>query len=154
MDTSAKQRITYGILFASLTVATLLALLAPEFLETTAGAWVVAISAIVFVATLLTLTAIASFGDNLEGNSFSELVRDSTVNTTFYPWALSVYMGRWFHPVDDLSMPLGVFGPILIMFTTFGVVVLGDMLRKRGKRIYPWLLVLLGFVTGSVAWPA
>ena len=155
MDTDTRnQLITHGILFASLAVASFLALLAPQWIRTDAGAWVIGIVALVFVVTLLVLTSIASFGDSIQGNTFSELLRESTVNSTFYPWALAVYMGRWFHPVDGLSSPLGVFGPILLMASTWGIVVLGDVLKRKGKRIWPWLIVAVGFGVGVLTWPA
>lgn len=146
--------LTHLITFLSLTAASLIAVLAPQWIRTPAGAWALAIVGLAFVATLLVLTAIASFADPLPGNSFSELLRESTVDTTFYPWALAVYMGRWFHPVDGLESPLGVWGPILLMATTWGVIVLGDVLRRKGKRPWPWLVVTAGFVAGVLTWPA
>ncbi|HDP90194.1 MAG TPA: hypothetical protein ENN42_09650 [Thioalkalivibrio sp.] len=152
--TTRNQVITHLILFCSLALAMFLALLAPQWIQTTAGAWIIGIVGLVFVATLLVLTSIASFGDSIPGNTFSELLRESTLNSTFYPWALSVYMGRWFHPVDGLESPLGLFGPVLLMALTWGIIVLGDVLRKKGKRIWPWLIVALGFATGIITWPA
>ena len=155
MDASTRnQIITHGILFCSLTVAMFLALLAPQWIRTDAGGWIIGIVGLVFVATLLVLTSIASFGDSVAGNTFSELLRESTIDNAFYPWALSVYMGRWFHPVDGLETPLGVFGPVLLMAMTWGIVVLSDVLKKKGKKIWPWLVVTLGFGTGILTWPA
>lgn len=155
MDAATRnQFITHLILFLALAAAALLAVLAPQWVQTDAGAWVIGIVALVFVVTLLVLTSIASFGDDLEGNTFSELLRASTVSSTFYPWALAVYMGRWFHPVDDLASPLGVFGPVVLMAATWGMVVLGDVLKRGDRRIWPWLTVALGFVVGVVTWPA
>ena len=150
----AVQVTTHLILFLSLTAAAVLATFAPQWSRSDAGAWAVAIVGLVFVATLLVLTSIASFGDDLPGNTFSELLRESTVNTTFYPWALAVYLGRWFHPIDQLVSPLGVWGPVLLMATTWGIVVLGDILARRGKRIWPWLVVLVGYGIGVLTWPA
>ncbi len=145
---------THLILFLSLTVASALALFSPHLINTPVGGWVLGILGAIFVATLLVLTAIASFADNIEGNTFSELLRASTVGTTFYPWALSVYMGRWFHPVEQLQSPLGIWGVIVLMTTTWGIIVLGDILRRRGKRIWPWLVVTLGYIVGILTWPA
>ena len=133
---------------------TFLALLAPQWVRTPAGAWVIAIVGLVFVAALLVLTSIASFADQVPGNTFSELLRESTLDSTFYPWALAVYMGRWFHPVDGLESPLGVWGPVVLMATTWGMVVLGDVLRRQGKRLWPWLVVTIGFAVGTLTWPA
>lgn len=138
----------------SLGAAALVAVLAGGWITSTAGSWVLALIGVVFVATLLTLTSIASFLDDTEGNSFSELLRQSTLDTTFYPWALAVYMGRWFHPVDGLESPLGIWGPVVLMATTWGVVVAGDLLRRSGRRIPPWVLVTAGFVCGTLTWPA
>ncbi|MDJ0892158.1 MAG: hypothetical protein QNK18_13340 [Gammaproteobacteria bacterium] len=78
------------------------------------------------------------------------------MNTTFYPWALAVYMGRWFHPVAELQSPLGFAGgAAVLMASTWIVIVVGDLvLRRKGKRIWPWLLVTVGFGTGMLAWPA
>lgn len=155
MTTTGKTLVaTHGTVFLSLVAAILLALFAPRWVQTEAGAWAVGILALVFVATLLILTSIASFADNIDNNSFSYLLRKSTLDTTFYPWALAAYMGRWFHPVDGLDSPLGVWGPILLMAATWGMVVLGDVMRRQGKRIWPWLVVSLGFVVGTVTWPA
>jgi len=145
---------TYLILFLSLTAASLLALFSPQLIHTPAGGWVLGILGAIFVATLLVLTSIASFADKIEGNTFSELLRASTIETTFYPWALSVYMGRWFHPVEHLQSPLGIWGVILLMTTTWGIIVLGDILQRKGIRIWPWLVVTLGYIVGVLAWPA
>lgn len=156
MESTGKRTflLTQILTFLSLAGAVVLAVLAPQWIKSEAGAWVLGIIALVFVATLLVLTSIASFGDDVPGNSFSELLRASTVETTFYPWALAVYMGRWFHPIDGLSSPLGVWGPIVLMVATWGMIVLGDVLRRRHKRIWPWLVVALGFVVGMLTWPA
>ncbi len=145
---------TQLITFLALSAATFLALFAPQWVRTPAGAWVIAIVGLVFVAALLVLTSIASFADQVPGNTFSELLRESTLDSTFYPWALAVYMGRWFHPVDGLESPLGVWGPVVLMATTWGMVVLGDVLRRRGKRLWPWLVVTIGFAVGTLTWPA
>lgn len=142
------------ILFLSLTAASTLALIAPQLIDTPAGGWILGILGAVFVTTLLVLTAVASFADNIEGNTFSELLRASTIDTTFYPWALSVYMGRWFHPFEQLQSPLGIWGVIVLMITTWIMVVLGDILRRQGKRIWPWLVVTLGYTIGVLTWPA
>ena len=80
--------ITQAILFLSLTAAVLLAFFAPFWVKTEAGAWTLGILGILFVLTLLVLTGIASFADDLEGNTFSEMLRASTVNATSIP-------GRW-----------------------------------------------------------
>ena len=41
------------------------------------------------------------------------------------------------------------------MASTWIVIVVGDLvLRRKGKRIWPWLLVTVGFGTGMLAWPA
>jgi hypothetical protein len=56
--------------------------------------------------------------------------------------------------VDDLRSPLGPWGPVALMALTWGVVVLGDVLARRGQRPWPWLVVTLGFVVGSLTWPA
>lgn len=145
---------THLITFVAFTAAAFLAFLAPQWVRTPAGAWVIAIVGLVFVAALLVLTSLASFADKVPGNTFSELLRESTVDSTFYPWALAVYMGRWFHPVDGLQSPLGVWGPVVLMATTWGIVVLGDILRRRGKHPWPWLVVALGFGVGILTWPA
>lgn len=142
------------VTFLSLTAAALLAIFGPEWITTTAGSWVLAVLGLLFVATLLTLTSIASFGDEIPGNTFSELLRESTLETTFYPWALSVYMGRWFHPVDALETPLGLWGPVVLMTTTWGVVVAGDLLKRNGTPIPGWVVVAAGFLVGTFTWPA
>ena len=148
--------ISHLILFLSLTASIIIAVFSPQWITTKAGAWTLGILGIIFVVVLLVLTAIASFGDDLEGNTFSELLRASTINTTFYPWALAVYMGRWFHPVDDLQSPLGLAGgAALLMLSTWIMIVVGDIvLRKKGKRIWPWLIVTLGYGMGMLTWPA
>lgn len=154
-DTNRAFQITTNlILFLSLAVSLILAAFAPQLIDTPAGGWVLGILGSVFVATLLVLTSIASFADDIEGNTFSELLRASTIDTTFYPWALSVYMGRWFHPFEQLQSPLGIWGVIVLMITTWIMVVLGDILRKQGKRIWPWLVVTLGYTIGVLTWPA
>lgn len=145
---------TQFILFISLTASVFLAVLSPLWIKTPAGAWTLGIVGLVFVVTLLVLTSIASFADDIEGNTFSELLRKSTIDTTFYPWALSVYMGRWFHPIDDLQAPLGLAGPPVLMASTWLIIVIGDVLRRKGKRVWPWLVVALGYSVGILTWPA
>lgn len=156
MSSNTKQTfyITHLILFLSLATAVILGLFSPQWIKTEGGAWVLGILGIIFIITLLILTGIASFADNIEGNTFSELLRESTINTTFYPWALAVYMGRWFHPIDDLQSPLGIWGPMILMVLSWLVIVLGDILAKKGIRIWPWLIVISGYITGILTWPA
>jgi len=146
---------TQLILLLSLTTASLLAMLAPQWVTTTVGAWVLGIVTIIFIVVLLVLTSIASFVDDIDDNSFSLLLRKSTVETTFYPWAFAVYMGRWFHPIDDLQSPLGIAGIPVLMASTWLMIVLGDIvIRNSDKRIWPWLIVLLGYAVGILSWPA
>lgn len=155
MATEAKKTIltTHLVLLLSLAAAMLLATFGRSWIQSDAGGWVISLIGIAFVAALLLLTAL-QVGGRVPDNTLSALLRQSTVKSTFWPWGLSVYAGRWFHPVDGLESPLGLFGPIVLMAATWGIIVLGDVLAKEGKRIWPWLVVAVGFVVGSLCWPA
>lgn len=91
--------------------------------------------------------------DTLPGNTFSEMLREGAKVTTFFPWALAILIGRWFHPVDSLKPVLGNFSIPTLMITSYIIVVLGDILKKKRHPIPSWIIVLIGIVIGALCVP-
>lgn len=114
----------------------------------------------ILIGVLLIVAVIALIGidiwlvaDQIEGNTFSEMLREGARVTTFFPWALAVLIGRWFHPVDSLKPVLGNFSIPTLMITSYIVVVLGDILKKKKHPVPLWIVVIIGIVIGALCVP-
>ena len=141
-----------GVAFVAVTVAGALAVFAEELLRSTAGVvLLLPLTIVLFVA--LIAVDVPSAIDDIEGNTFSELLRAGGTQTTIFPWTLAIFAGRWFHPADGFD-PLGVVGAVILMVLTF-VVVAGDgVLRHYADVAVPsWIVVAAGVVAGAVLWP-
>ena len=111
--------------------------------------WVIVIVLVV----VLIVIDIVLVSDRVEDNTFSELLRLGGKVSTFFPWTIGVLIGRWYHPVDDLK---GVFGPFsipVVMVFSYVIVVVGDIMQKRGRPIPAWIIVLVGMVAGGLCVP-
>ncbi|OEU77806.1 MAG: hypothetical protein BA865_12385 [Desulfobacterales bacterium S5133MH4] len=91
-----------------------------------------------------------------EGTTWSELLRESVGTTTLIPWALGVWIGRWFplvpEPLNSLGTPIAL---TIVLILTAIITVLGDVLMRRRRRpvIPPWLVALLGLIVGGILLP-
>lgn len=90
-----------------------------------------------------------------KGTTWSELLRESVGITTLIPWALGVWVGRWFPilpPNHAVKLSIGL-TVVLVLSAT--VTVLGDILMRRRRRpvIPPWSVVLSGLITGGLLLP-
>lgn len=90
-----------------------------------------------------------------KGTTWSELLRESVGITTLIPWALGVWVGRWF-PIlpPNHAVKLSV-GLTVVLVLSATVTVLGDILMRRRRRpvIPPWSVVLSGLITGGLLLP-
>jgi hypothetical protein len=139
-----------GVAFLAVAAAILVGLLAGEGAGTTGGEVAILVLAIVFTLAIVVFDVPAAI-DKTPGNTFSELLRAGARETTIFPWALGVFAGRWFHPVDDFKL-LGIAGPLILMVLTFVVIVLGGILRRAGTEMPSWVAAGLGVLAGVLLW--
>jgi hypothetical protein len=96
--------------------------------------------------------------DAIEGNTFSELLREYGMKTPFFPWVFACLAGRWFHPSDTLK-PL--WSSQLATYLTIGIAtliviavgILYKVLRGNEYWIPPWIIVLIGLTFGALVAP-
>lgn len=141
-----------GISFLSFLAAALIAAFAGDLASSDAGVIGLIVVGIIFAVAVIGIDIPAAI-DSTKGNTFSELLRKGGTQTTIFPWAFSVYAGRWFHPVDGLEL-LGVWGAVILMIATWLLVVVGDILRRHGHPLPSWLVVSAGLLAGALLWPA
>jgi hypothetical protein len=92
--------------------------------------------------------------DRLPGNTWSELLRESSRHTLFIPWSLGVLMGHWFHPVDDFRAIAGGASIWILIALTAVLIVVGLVLGFAAKYTPPaWPWALGGLVAGALLWP-
>lgn len=96
----------------------------------------------ILIGVLLIVGVIALIGidiwlvsDKVTGNTFSEMLREGAKLTTFFPLSVAILIGRWFHPVDNLKPLLGLYSIPVLMIISYTIVVLGDILKKKGHPI-------------------
>lgn len=122
-----------------------------QFLQSTSGAALLAGLASLLIIALIVLDVPAAI-DAIEGNTFSELLRVGGRQMAVFPWTISIFAGRWFHPFDGLD-PFGAHGPVALLAVTFVVVVGTNLSRQYYRPIPPWLIVLVGLIAGALLWP-
>lgn len=153
MEQSAKWEYLSGaVAFLALIPALIIGVFADAFATTAAGVTVLLVLTVVFVVAVIAVDVPAAI-DNTAGNTFSELLREGGTQTTIFPWLFAVFAGRWFHPVDNLELA-GLGGAIALMILTFIVVSGGDVLRRNGRPVPSWLVVVAGLLAGVLLWPA
>ena len=98
--------------------------------------------------------------DKIEGNTFSELLREYGKKSPIFPWTLSFLAGRWFHPGDKLKPILNnlpdAYTVVLVAVLTAVVVVIGVLYKRycgAESWIPPWIIVAAGLILGSVVAP-
>lgn len=96
----------------------------------------------------------SKFGIQTDGTTWSELLRESVGITTFIPWAIAVWIGRWFPILDKPPLKISIALAIVLALSAL-ITVLGDVfMRRRGYPVIPpWLIILLGFAAGSLLIP-
>jgi hypothetical protein len=142
-----------SILAASLPVAAAVAvgIFADVLLQSIGGAALLAGLAGVLIIALIVLDIPAAI-DTVEGNTFSELLRRGGRQMAIFPWTISIFAGRWFHPFDGLDL-FGRDGQVALLVVTFLVVVGTHMCRQYFRPVPSWLVVIVGLISGAVLWP-
>lgn len=143
-----------SILAASLPVVAAVAvgIFADFLLQSTGGAALLAGLAGVLIIALIVLDIPAAI-DRIEGNTFSELLRRGGREMAVFPWTISIFAGRWFHPFDGLDV-FGRDGQVALLVVTFLVVVGTYLCRRYFRPVPSWIIVILGLISGAVLWPA
>jgi hypothetical protein len=151
---SARHEVLFGaVAFLAALTAIALGSFADTLLRGPVGVPILLVLTIVLIAALVVVDVPAAV-DDIDGNTFSELLRAGGVQTAIFPWTIAVFAGRWFHPVDDLELA-GTAGVVILMVLTFIVVVASDVAQRYANAVVPsWLVVLLGLMAGALLWPA
>jgi len=91
--------------------------------------------------------------DSVQGNTWSEVMREASTLKPLFPWLLGALLAHLFHFRDDLKP---IFdrdaSSTLMVALTFGLGVIGIF----GVELTGWgmtLLVVLGMVTALFLWP-
>jgi len=107
----------------------------------------------------IVLAAVSSWRDRRpsapqEAITWSQLIRESYGITTFFAWAISVWVGRWFSPIEAPLMEWYVGFPIVVALTLV-VVLAAFFLWRRYRRpiIPPIVIVSLGLASGWIFIP-
>ena len=89
-----------------------------------------------------------------EAITWSQLLRESYGVTIVITWAISVWIGRWFSPLNE-SLLKFIYSFIIVLSITLVLLLLGILLSRRYRRpvIPPIVIVLLGLVCGAVLLP-
>jgi hypothetical protein len=94
--------------------------------------------------------------DALKGNTWSEILRTWSKQTSVIPWVYGAIGGHLFHPfIDDpkvfFQQPRGIF--ILL-----GITILLAVTEAVGSKFFPlppppWAVVMPAFLAGALLWP-
>lgn len=120
-------------------------------LPSSGGAILLAGLAGLLIITLIVLDVPAAI-DDIEGNTFSELLRRGGRQLAILPWTISIFAGRWFHPFDGFDL-FGRHGPVVLLVVTFLVVVGTHLCRQYLWQVPSWMIVILGLLSGAMLWP-
>jgi hypothetical protein len=92
--------------------------------------------------------------DGVEGNTWSEILRQWSVITPVVPFIYGVLGGHFYHPVDGLDPIVDTPGNIaLLVWVTVLIGVIGILTTKHDVEIAPWIPVIPGFIAGCFLWP-
>ena len=96
--------------------------------------------------------------DAIDGNTFSELLREYGMKTPFFPWVLAALAGRWFHPSEGLqplwSSQAATYATLVIgTLLVIGAGILYKVIRGHTHWIAPWIIVLIGLPFGALVAP-
>ena len=122
---------------------------------TNSSADVLSIFGIILVCLVIVGDIVLSvFKSEREGTTWSELLRESVGITTIIPWALGVWIGRWFPILQKPPLPWQ-YSLIILLVLSIIFVVLGDvlMIKMRRPLISPCIFVTLGLVVGGIFIP-
>lgn len=153
-DDSARGELLFGgVAFAAVVAAAALGVFAENLLRSSTGVTLLVVLTVVLTVALIVVDVPAAV-DDVDGNTFSELLRVGGVQTAIFPWTLAVFAGRWFHPIDNLDV-FGAVAVLILMGLTFVVVVGSDVSQRYFRTVVPsWLVALLGVLAGATLWPA
>lgn len=92
------------------------------------------------------------------GNELVDAMRSSGA-TPFIAWVVALFVGHWFHPVDELKPGFGVIGfpwnYIIFGGLTLLVGILSFLVIPTGSVSgwFPFVMVFAGYATGAIFWP-
>ncbi|WP_026818069.1 hypothetical protein [Arthrobacter castelli] len=144
-------RVSILVAFLPVAAAAAVGVFADFLLQSSGGAALLAGLACVLVVALIVLDVPAAI-DAVEGNTFSELLRQGGRQMAVIPWTLGIFAGRWFHPFDGLDV-LGADGKVVLLAVTFVVVVGTHLCRQYIRPVPSWLIVVGGLISGALLWP-
>jgi hypothetical protein len=96
--------------------------------------------------------------DGVANNTISEILRERAHKSSFFPWLLAVYAGRWLNPFDGAQ---SIFPPtansfiisIIMLVFVSGIVLLIDSHCRKKSLIRCLIIMPLGFVSGWLLIP-
>ena len=92
--------------------------------------------------------------DKFPDNTWSEVIRIWALATPVVPWVLSVLIGHFFHPINNLKPLISPPGNyIALIWLTAAIGIVGVALARAGHPIPPWTVVIPAIVIGSILWP-
>lgn len=121
-------------------------------------AWTILAVVAVVLLTAAVVYDIVLTTDKIDGNTFSELLREFGMKTPFFPWVFAALAGRWFHPSDSLgplfASQVATYIAILAMTAlVVGAGIVYKVIRGNAVWIPPWLVVLVGLPFGAFVAP-
>lgn len=153
MEQSSRWEYLSGLVaFLAMVPALFIGVFAESLTASAAGVTILLVLTVIFIVAVIGIDIPAAI-DRTTGNTFSELLREGGTQTTVFPWIFAVFAGRWFHPVDNLELT-GIAGALALMVLTFVVIAGGDILRRNGRPVPSWLVVVVGLLAGALLWPA
>ena len=87
--------------------------------------------------------------DDIDDNTWSELVRLAGDRTIGVPWLFGLVMGHWFHPSDDLKPIVDPPGNALVVLLSTAVITALGLLMSLPM----WLAFIAAAPVGAYLWP-
>lgn len=102
------------------------------------------------IATVVLIVAdLALAADDVQGNTYSEILRSAARFTPVVPWLSGLVVGHWFHPFSTAEPRLAPPGNWLALLALTAVVAIIGLMAE----VPPWVPVLPGAVAGALLWP-
>lgn len=105
--------------------------------------------AIIVLAVVLIVVDIYLARDEIDGNTWSELVRLAAIASPVVPWLAGLVMGHWFHPGEERDPIIEAPGnAVVLVVVSFLILALGFFVD-----LPPWIPFLVGAPVGAYVWP-
>lgn len=88
-------------------------------------------------------------GDDISGNTWSELLRAGAKQTPVVAWLGGLVLGHWFHPNDEAEPAIPPPENALVIAVLTAVVLIVGFITP----VPPWVPVPLGAIAGAWLWP-